>query len=139
MKKAVGKLNCKKLSEADEQLFGKLDEMILQDNRPSPLPLFVNWDVYMQEESLICMKGDEPCGILLFLHRGDSIVIDCAYVTDKTALAVMLGNAYEIIKEKYEPDQKILVPVVVDRTARIVERLVPTAERADVLEAVMRL
>jgi hypothetical protein len=40
LKKAVGKLNCKKLSEADEQLFGKLDEMILQDNRPSPLPLF---------------------------------------------------------------------------------------------------
>lgn len=139
LQKAIGKMKCISLADANEQLFEKLDEMIQQDSRPSPLPLFVNWIQYLQEESLICMKGEDPCGILLLSRRMDSVVIDCAFVTDKMALVSLLGNAYKILKTKYGEDQKILVPVVVDRTAAIVERLVPTAERGDVVEAVMWL
>ncbi len=139
LQKAKGRLKCIPLSGAKGGLFDQLDELIQTDARPSPLPLFVNWDVYLQEESLICLMGEEPCGILLFSRNGEYLVIDCAFVTQAIALPVLLGNACAFLKERYGEAQRILVPVVIDRTASIVERLVPGAERVDVVEAVLRL
>ncbi len=139
LKIASEKLKCISLSEADGNMFDKLDVMLQDDPRPSPLPMFVNWDTYLSEDSLICLRGDEPCGILLFSERMGTLIMDCASVADKVAFACLLGTAYARLLEKYGEDQKILVPVVVDRTAAIVERMVPKAQRADVVEAVMWL
>lgn len=137
--KAAKRMKFVRLLDADLKILDKLDEMMLDDTRPLPLPPFVNWDIYMQEESLISMNEESPSGFLLLSQHEDAFVIDCAYVTDKTILAGLLGSAYASIKEKYGEEQKILVPVVVDRTAAIVERLVPNAEREDVMEAVLYL
>ena len=139
LRKAKGRMKCIPLFMANGELFNKLDELIQTDARPSPLPLFVNWDSYLQEDSLICMQGDDPCGILLFSKYKDYLVIDCAFVTEAMALPVLLGNAYPWLVEKYGDKQKLLIPVVIDRTASIVERLVPGAERVDMVEAVLRL
>ena len=137
--KAVGKMPCISFSQAGPELYDKLDAMLQDDARPSPLPQFVNWDLYLPEVSMVCMREENPCGILLFTERMDAIVIDCAFVTDELAFACLLGHAYEKLIGQYGEDQRILVPVVVDRTASIVERLVPAAERTDVVEAVMWL
>ena len=139
LQKAAGRMKCIPLSAATNELMCKLDELTQVDSRPSPLPLFVNWDAYLKDESLICMQGDAPCGILLFSRHGDFLVIDCAFVTEFIALPVLLGNAYTWLKEQYGPEQKLMIPVVIDRTASIVERLVPGAQRVDVVEAVLRL
>lgn len=130
-------LKCITVSSADEALREKLDAMIQEDSRPVPVGMYVKWDDYLVDDSLICMKDGKPCGLLLLSKKGDSIIIECAYVTDKLALSSMLGWAYFMLRKKYGDSQKLLIPVVLEKTGLIVERLVPDAVREKQLEGIM--
>ena len=130
-------LKCIPVSSADEALKEKVDAMIQEDSRPVPVGMYVKWDDFLADDSLICMKDGKPCGLLLLSKKGDSIIIECAYVTDKLALSSMLGWAYFMLRKKYGDTQKLLVPVVLEKTGLIVERLVPDAVREKMLEGIM--
>ena len=83
------------------------------------------------------MKDDEPCGFLLLSKKGGYIILECAYVTDKMALSSMIGWAYHLLKKKYGEAQKVLIPVVLEKTGFIVEKLAPAAVRGKMLEGIM--
>ena len=136
LRKASGVMETVSLRDADDELKETIDNMIQNDERPTPVGLFVDWEDYLQEESLICLKKGQPNGALLFSMKGEYLVMECAYVTDKMALSVMLGNALPVLEAKYGPTQKMLIPVVLKKTAEIVERLVPDAERGKIIEGI---
>lgn len=138
LEKAAKALTCTAVLDASLDMLDLVDDMIQTDDRPVPVGLYVNWDEYLQEDSLICLKNGQPCGMLLISGHGEYLVIDCAYVTDKAALPSMLGNAFLSIEKKYGITQKILVPVVINRTASIVERMVLGASRGKMIEGVYR-
>ena len=139
LEKTAGRMECRSLGSVENEIIEELERMIQEDERPTPLPPLINWDAYLQEESLICLKKGRPCGLLLFSAKGKYIVIDCAYVTDKMALSVMIGNAVGMIEKKYGHNQAILVPVLLNKTAEIVKGLVPDASRGKLIEGVMWL
>nr|MCR5098704.1 hypothetical protein [Lachnospiraceae bacterium] len=129
-------MKCIPVSKADDDLREKIDTMIQEDSRPIPVGMYVNWDNFLEEDSLVCMKGDEPCGLMLLSRKKDYIVIECAYVADKLALAAMSGWAYFVLKKKYGDTQKILIPVVLEKTGLIVEKIAPDAVRGKMLEGI---
>ena len=133
---AARQMKCIPVSSADDILRERLDAMIQEDSRPVPVGMYVNWDDYLEEESLICMKGDTPCGLMLLSRKKDYIVIDCAYVADKLALAAMSGWAYFVLRKKYGDNQKILIPIVLEKTGLLVEKIAPEAVRGEILEGI---
>ncbi len=130
-------LKCIPVSKADDAIREKIDALIQEDSRPVPVGMYVNWDAFLQDDSLICMKDDTPCGLLLLSRKCDYIVMECAYVNDKMALPSMLGRAYFMLREKYGASQKILVPVILEKTGLIVEKMAPDAVRGKMLEGIM--
>ena len=134
--KAAKMMKCIPVSKAEEALREQLDAMIQEDSRPVPVGMYVNWDDYLEEDSLICMKEDQPCGLLLLSKKSGCIVLECAYVTDKMALSSMAGWAYHMLKKKYGESQRVLIPVVLEKTGLIVEKLVPDAVRGKMLEGI---
>ena len=134
--KAAKSMKCIPLKSADTALRETVDRMIQEDKRPVPIGLYVQWEDFSEEDSLICMKDDKPCGLLLLSHKGDYIVFECAYVTDKMALSAMIGWAYFMMQKKYGPSQKVLIPVVLEKTGVIVEKIAPEAQRGKVIEGI---
>ncbi len=139
LKKAAGRIKCTQLSEADDTLLSGLESLIRADDRPVPFNLVSGYSDYLQDVSFISHKGGKPDGAVLLYEKKDYIVIDCAYVDDPVALAGLLGNAYMALLDEYGPGQKILVPVVVNKTAEIVTHMVPDAQRGELIEGVLWL
>ncbi|MCR5097313.1 MAG: hypothetical protein K6B14_00025 [Lachnospiraceae bacterium] len=137
--KAAQSMKCILVSSADEGTKEALDNMIREDARPVPVGMYINWADYLVDESLICMKDDKPCGTLLLSKKGQYLILDCAYVADRMALSAMLGRAFFEIKKKYGDDQKILVPIVLEKTGLLVEKLAKDAIRGKRLEFVKYL
>lgn len=135
--KAAKMMKCITVSSADDDLKDKIDQMMQEDSRPVPIGMYVNWSDFSAEDSLICMKDDNVCGVLLLSKKSDYIVMDCAYVTDKMALSSMVGWAYFRLMKKYGPTQKVLIPVVLEKTGMIVEKIAPEAIRGKMIEGIM--
>jgi hypothetical protein len=129
-------MKCIPLSKADDDLRERVEMMIQEDSRPVPVGMYVNWDDFLTDYSLICMKGDTPCGLLLLSQKMDYIVIECAYVADKMALSSMVGWAYFGLQKVFGGSQKVLIPVVLEKTGLIVEKIAPDAVRGKVLEGI---
>ena len=137
--KAAKSMKCIQASSADDGIRQKLGDMVENDSRPVPVGMYINWDEYLLEDSLICIRDGNPCGVLLFSKKEDHLVMDCAYVTDKMALSSMLGWAYFALKKKYGDEQKVVIPIVIEKTGLLVEKLVPDAIRGKRLEFVKYL
>ena len=136
LKKASEKLECRCLSDMSEGDLRTIDTMMQEDDRPVPVPLLMDWDVYLSDISVFAIKKDNPCGALLFSEKDEDLVAEVAYAADPVALPAMLGTAYTKAFEKYGGEKKVLIPVVVNKTAELVERIVPQAVREDVIEGV---
>ncbi len=136
LNKAKNALECVSVGSAPDEIKEKLDYMISEDARPVPVGTFVNWDEYLPDLSMICIKGDAPCGALLISMKKDCLVVDCAYSDYKLALPAMLGKALSVAEEKYGGAQHVLVPVVLDKTGLLVTRLAPEAKRGEFIEAI---
>ena len=128
------RLSCKSLCDCDEDELDELDAMMQEDERSIPVPLFMDWFAYQQDISKVCFKNGKPVGALLFTLSSEYLVIDLAYTADGMALPVLIANALEDAEKLYSPDQKILVPVVVNKTSDIVEKMVPDAYRGEIVE-----
>ena len=135
--KAAKAMKCLSLRAAGNDVLDRLEAAIEGDERPTPLPLFIKWQLYLKDESVICLKNGAPCGLLLLSMHGKYLVVDCAYVTDKLALSAMLGNAFLYLTEHYPPEQKLLIPVVMKRTGEIVKRLAPNAHCGEMVQGVL--
>ncbi len=132
--KVKKRLECRSLCDCDEEELDGLDARMQEDERITPVPLFMDWYEYIQDISQICFKGGEAVGALLFTAAEDYLVLELAYTSDNMALPVMLGNALDIALQQYGGDKKVLVPIVVHKTGEIVEKIVPDAYRGEIIE-----
>ena len=138
LKKAADKVRCINLADTNDSLRRGLSALMSRDDRPIPIPVEIDWDIYVQELSFISMKGDIPSGAILVSEQDDYIVVELSYSADPLALPALLWNAIAAAMEKYGKDQKVLVPVVVNKTGLLVKKIVPTAERTEIITALMR-
>lgn len=128
------RLECRSLSECGDDELDELDAMMQEDDRITPVPLFMDWYEYAPDISKVCFKNGKPVGAILFTTPGDHLVIELAYTADGMALPVLLANALEEAEKIYSPDTQVLVPVVVNKTSEIVEKMVPEAVRGEIVE-----
>lgn len=128
--KAEGKADCISLEAASDEERSLLVEALEKDRRPIPVPGDLDLDDYLPDLSFICMKDKVPCGAVLVTEGNDgNLVIELVWSSDKTALAELIRCAYEAAVFEYGKDVKLTVAVMRERTAKLVEGMVPTAVR----------
>ena len=133
---AAEKIPCIPIAEADDVLLSTLERLMQNDERPVPIPTFVDFESYDQELSCICIVKGKPIGALLVSEIGDYIVLQAAYTSGKYALPAILGYAINKAAEKYGEDKRVLAPVVVFKSEQIIEEMVGGEKREKILEAV---
>ena len=137
LSKLKKRLECRSIGECEEEELDEMDAIIQEDERSTPVPLFMDWYEYDQDLSKICFSNGKPVGALLFTNCEDHLVIELAYTADNMALPVMLANALEDAESIYSPEKRVLVPVVINKTKEIVEKMVPDAYRGEIVEGVV--
>ncbi len=135
--KAAEKMECRPLDKMSAAELSTIENMMQEDVRPIPVPTMMDWDSYISDISVFGFKNSAPCGALLFSMKSERLVAELAYAADPVALPAMLGTAYKKALEKYGEDVRVEVPVVVNKSENLVERIVPTATREDILEGVL--
>ena len=128
------RLECRSLGECEDEELDELDACMQEDDRITPVPLFMDWYEYEPDISKVCFKNGKPVGVILFTQSAEYLVIELAYTADGMSLPVLLANALEDAERIYSPEQKVLVPVVVNKTSEIVEKMVPDAFRGEIVE-----
>lgn len=134
---AAKQTECIPLADADDDILEFIEDQIASDPRPIPFPEDVDWEDYDADLSRICVIDDEPAGLLLFSHAAEYVVLELAYSTSERSLPAMAGSALQYAEENFEPDQKILIPIVGTGVSDILNRMVPDVVRGDTLQAVI--
>ncbi len=129
---------CIPINEATEDLLGEIDMLMANDERPIPTPYEIDYEICDKELSLVCVENDAPTGFMYLVPEKDYLVLELAYSASKTALPVMISEVLKKALAKYGPSQKVLIPIVGKSTKDIVTRLIPNAERGDIVQAVVR-
>ncbi len=135
VKKAVDAANCISFSEAPQKTRERLLDMIKRDKRPIHLPSDADLSDYQEDLSFICEKGGETTGAVFVSHEKDRLVLDLLYSVDNTSAAALIVKAHEAAVEQFGSDQMVLIPVINDRSALLVESLVPGAVRERAIRA----
>lgn len=138
LEKAYQKGECISLAEADESVLSKLENLMQNDERPIPVPVFMDWDRYISDISYIYLRKGEPRGVILLSEHENGLVVELAYCADAIALPIPLAYSYKAALEKYGEDKTVIVPVVVNKSAELVKHMVPKAARNKIIEGVMR-
>ena len=138
LESAAKKIPCKPLSEVDEVLQDTVERLMQNDERPVPIPTFVDYDRYDQDVSGVCLIKDQPKGAILVTETGGYLVIEAIYATGKNALPALLGHAFIKAMEKFGADKQVLAPVVVFKSEQIIEEMVAGEKREKILVAVQR-
>ncbi len=129
VKKASQGFKCLRFMDAKQSVKEELISMIRNDKRLIPLPLDYSPRESVKRHSLICLKGNEIKGAFFATEYDGSLVLFLAYVTENTAMAALLTKAYEMAVNEYGPHKKVIIPVINDRTAMLIENLVPGVTR----------
>lgn len=119
--------NVRSLHTINEEFRRKLVKAVLVDERPVPLATPVDWSAFDENISVVYMNETEPQGMLLFECREKDLIFSCAWASDPKDLVSMLVVALQQAEQRLTEDTAILIPVLSDRVAGIVEKLVPTA------------
>ena len=138
LEKTGGGFACIGLGQASQEQKDALDELMQNDERPIPVPVYIEWEEYHQEISCICLKKGIPCGAVLISRQGSYLLFELAYSTVPTALPVVFGYALREALRICGEEQRILVPVVVNKTDSLMEYFVPGIKRETILVGIMR-
>ncbi len=115
------------LGATNEEARKKLAKEIMADARAVPLAMPVDWSRYEQSISVVYMNETVPEGVLLFERQGEDLVFSCAWTTEPKKMMAMLIFALAQAERELPGDTSILIPVLEQRVAELVERLVPNA------------
>ena len=130
--------NCTFLCDADDDLVGKVEEVISSDYRDVPVLIPIPRKDYVQELSVLYHNGKDKAGLLLFSKLRDCLVFELAFSSDPAILLILLGTAYKKACELYGPDKIVLAPIVMTGSAKLTKHLVPNSECGQLIEAVIR-
>ena len=127
---------CIFLEDASEEVIGKLEDKIYDDKRAIPVPSYMEWENYMGDLSVIGLEKGEPIGCLLFTEKKDYLIMELLFSASPKAIPGILGTALIKARELFPGDKKILMPLVGNRSAELVEKLAAGAKRGKIVEAV---
>ena len=138
LKKAADRVKCLDLTQADDDMKKGLCALMKKDDRPIPISEEIDWKMYIPTLSFISLKGDIPSGAILISKDDDYLIIELSYSADTVALPALLFNALAAAVKEYGADQKVLVPVVVNKTGLLVKKMVPDAYRTRIINGLVR-
>ena len=119
--------NVRSLHAINEEKRKKLVKTILADERAVPLTTPVDWSQYDENISVVYMNGNEPEGVLLFERQENDLIFSCAWAVEPKELVSMLVSALAQAEQLLPADAVVLIPVIDQRVAELVEKLVPVA------------
>ncbi|MCR5099224.1 MAG: hypothetical protein K6B14_09780 [Lachnospiraceae bacterium] len=130
---------CTPVGQAPEDVKTAIEDVLYEEKTPVPVAFPVPWSKCRQDLSLVHYDQKiTDTGLLLVSEMSDTLIIDLLYGKNPVVAAALLGNAIVVAKDILSPDQKILVPIVMEATRPLVERIAPTATREDLVEAFMK-
>ncbi len=133
---AAKKFDCVPLFMLTDEQKDAVEEAIYKESGSVPVQLPIPWDNYRQDMSFAYYDPDEGSpGLMLMSEVGDTLVFDLLYGNNPVVTAALLGTALESSAQSLSQDQKIIVPIVQEATRALVEKLVPGAEREELIEA----
>ena len=136
---ATQKLPCTPISMLSEDTKIAMEDVVYGDKGPVPVALPIPWSSYRQDLSVANYdKKLADTGLLLVSEVGDTLVVDLLYGKNPVITAALIGNAVKNAEGIVSPDQKFLVPIVLEATRPLVEKLVPNATREDLVEAFIK-
>lgn len=119
--------NVRSLGAVGEEVRRKLVKAVTADARAIPLAMPVDWSLYDEAVSVVYINGTVPEGTLLFERQEKDLIFSCAWASEPKKMMAMLASALAQAERELPEDTTILIPVLGDRMAELVERLVPTA------------
>ena len=136
---AADKLSCLPLLFFSDQEMDEIERIISEEAGVVPMPLPIPWSNYRYDLSIVHYDPKKnSLGLFLVSKVGDTYVIDLMYGKNPMITAAILGTVVKIAKEDLPEDQKILVPIVLEATRPLVEKVAPTATREDLVGAFVK-
>ncbi len=136
---AASKISCMPLLFFSEPELDEIEQIIYEEAGSVPVPLPIPWGNYRQDLSIVHYDPEKKSlGLFLVSKVGDTFVIDLMYGKNPMVTAAILGTVVKTAKEELENNQKILVPIVLEATRPLVEKLAPTATREDLVSAFVK-
>ena len=130
---------CLAVSQAGEDVKSALEDILYEEKSPVPVAFPVPWSKCRQDLSFLYHdKASGSAGLLLVSEMSDTLVFDLLYGKTPVITAALLGHAIKASESLLSPDQKILIPIVLEATRPLVEKLAPAATREELVEAVIR-
>jgi hypothetical protein len=83
----------------------------------------------------ICAAEKKILGAIFIAEQGDTLVLENLYNVDNKAAASLVCAAYEAAMNEFGPDKTVVVPVINDRSAGLIESFVPGAKRERFIKA----
>ncbi len=135
VKKAAGKIKCMSFKEAPDKGLAFLMSMIQKDKRLISIPDDYDISYAVRELSFISIRDGKPCGAVFVSEDDEALILENVYVLDNLAVAGLVNAAYEAAMERYGADKKVQIPVISDRSAKLIEGFVPGAFRERLVRA----
>ncbi|MCR5093896.1 MAG: hypothetical protein K6B72_07985, partial [Lachnospiraceae bacterium] len=132
------KIVCTPIGGLDQDAKGAIEAAIYCSDDPIPVSIPIPWVSFDEELSFAYCGGAQKIGLLLISRRADSLIIDLLHGSNPLIAAALLGSALTKLEQTAAPDQKFLVPIVVEASRPLLEKLVDGARRGDISEAVVR-
>ena len=134
---ASDKLSCVSVSQLSPAQRDELEKRIEKCRQPVPLAYPVMWDSYRADLSVAYLGQASDTGLLLISEVGDSLDIELLYGSNPMIVAALSGTALRKAQKHLPPTQKLLVPIVNEHSRPLIKKLMPTAVRGDIAEAVI--
>lgn len=126
------------LKDAPRTLRNAVSDAIDKDDREIPFPSDINWDKYDGNISCIFTVEGAVKGLLLLKHVENSLVLSCAWAIHQVALPGMLCAALKAAEQQGDKYKTLIIPALNERSAMMVEKIVPTARRGIVRQETYR-
>ncbi len=133
---ASEKIACKPLSLLTDDEKAKIEDVLYDSDQLIPVALPIPWNRFRQDLSF-AYSGQLGTGLLLISEIGDTLDVELLYGSNPVITASLLGTALTGTEGQVSPEQKILVPIVVESSRQLIKRLVDGATRGDITEALV--
>lgn len=124
-----------RLSAQDRRVFGNL---IAQDKRAIPVEIPVCWDSYDQDLSLVHLCDGKPVGAILLRSSRGRMIVELGYENSPRGFVSLLSAIVERARAALSPDTEIIVPLVNERLAEFLKKVVSGLKGTELMKAYRR-
>ena len=135
VKKIARSLRCLKFKDTPGAVLTALLKMIVSDKRLLSLPGTAELSESLKGMGFICAAEKKILGAIFIAEQGDTLVLENLYNVENKAAASLVCAAYEAAMNEFGQDKTVIVPVINDRSAGLIESFVPGAKRERLIKA----